>query len=174
VNLRTIDKVGIAVAALALAFLGGRSSVRVREVERRVLVTSEATKEARTSAYVGHVEKQSSTVTRWKVRTVVRIDGSSEREETGETGTKEEIKAAEVATAAEEKHETKATKDETIHEVNPARPDWLGSVWVSADRDLARSYDASLSRRIIGPFFVGVKLGRSVGWSAGLGITAEY
>jgi len=165
-------RIGWALVVAASCFLLGRSSVRVREVEKRILVTSEASQEARTMAYVGTSATKESTVTRWKIRTVVRVDGSTEREETGETGTKAETTAGEVVQVAEVKREEKQTREEVTKQ--GTRPDWLFSVWASVDRDLRREYEATASRRLLGPFFGGLRVAHGQGWMFGAGLTAEY
>lgn len=155
----TISK-GTAAGGLAIALLVGllfgRYATPAKVVEKQVIVETTRDTELTFHAYVGHTESRVEektnwkTVTEWKPGDVVTQTVYVDRDRTEATRTDTATTDGQI----KERVVEKLVYKEKL--VESKKPDWLIGVGGGLKPDGTRVYKGEVSRRILGPLFLGL------------------
>lgn len=175
----TISKltaVGVLTATLVAGLAIGRFALPSKVIERDHIITTDREVETSIRAYVGHNETRTDTKTAYQIITRWEKDGAVTQTIAAATQESQTTKADVIESTSQVKEIAKT--QEVIREriVEAKKSDWILGARVGLDFDKRELvYGGDVSRRVLGPMFVGgwgERLPQS--WAAGVGVKVLF
>lgn len=161
---------------MLIGYAGGRYAqpARVEIREKVVTKTVEVAAKTKEDTSVATREADIRTVTKWRIRTVEKPNGDVVTSAAGSTGTESSTKDHNEKTARETEvvYRDRVVTQETVKVVQSDRPDWGLAAGAGIRGGPAAVYRAEVSRRIVGPIWLGAY--GSTGKEAGLMLRLEF